>query len=315
MMNKLLLLSLTFITLSSGAIINPFLFLNSSTNPRVVEPNASYGAPDSRLEISPSFQGTRIPMISCLMGVVNILVTLSLDEWWGTIPATSWHHDDHPQVTFMILPAVSGGRIERRFVIWALGQAANLMMDLTKFECVSFLITWNKAAVGSLLIVDGRRNINGGINLASGTGQRLIQQSAAVTSNVSLLTPSYLTSADVVEYTDDQRLHVKVSLVGSGIDVPDVLRMVITVIVAAAEQKPTERIQEFVSPENVPRVKLTFLPPIPPPTNPPFFEIQWLIKAVAAIPTFMLKKGRFREALLMLEVDGIKVADGFLQAG
>lgn len=47
-------------------------------------------------------------------------------------------------------------------------------------------------------------------------------------------------------------------------------------------------------------------------TGPPFFEVQWLIKSMALIPRYMIRKGVFKEASVMLDVDGVSIAAGFL---
>ena len=311
-MNKLLLFYIAFITLdfSSSAVIHPYLSLNLSADLQAVEPDAKYVAPDPRLEVHPSFLGNKLPMISCLMGILDILISLGLDDWGENIPTTSWTLPEYAQVSFSLISTATGGQVERRFVMWALGLVADLMINLNKFESVSFLVTWNKAAVAQLLILNSSQ---GKIALANGTTQSLIQQSATTAANVSSITPSYLTSGDVLKITDDKRLTIRTSLVGSALDVQDVFRMVFAVIVGTAEQKSTEQIQEYVSPKTVPRVILSFFPPVPAPTQPPFFEVRWLVRTVASIPTYMIKKGQFRELLLLLEVDGSRVADGFLE--
>lgn len=111
----------------------------------------------------------------------------------------------------------------------------------------------------------------------------------------------------------DQRLMVRVKLTGSTVPLFDVFLLVITVLVDAARLGATERLQDYASPVNVPGVETRFKGPVPARTSPPFFESYWLMKTMATIPRYMIKKGVFREAFVLVEIDGVRVAEGVLE--
>lgn len=116
----------------------------------------------------------------------------------------------------------------------------------------------------------------------------------------------------------DPRLTVRVMLTDSSVALFDVFLLVMTVLVDAARLGVTERVRDYESPVIGAGVEITFGESVPARTRPPFFEVQWLIKTMALIPGFMIRKGVFMAALVVVDVDGVSVAAGFLgekQAG
>lgn len=115
------------------------------------------------------------------------------------------------------------------------------------------------------------------------------------------------------ENAQDQDLIVRVMLMGSTVPLFDVFLLVIAVLVEAASQETTERLRDYTSPTSVAGVEVLFKERLPPRTSSPFFEIQSLMKTMALVPRFMVTKGVFQEALVSVEIDGVNVADGFLE--
>ena len=114
------------------------------------------------------------------------------------------------------------------------------------------------------------------------------------------------------ENLQDRHLMVRAMLTGSTVPLFDVFLLVIAVLVDAAKLGATEQMQDYASPANVVGVEITFFGPVPPRTTPPFFEVQWLMETMASLPGYMIRKGVFKEALVLIEIDGVRVADGFL---
>lgn len=59
---------------------------------------------------------------------------------------------------------------------------------------------------------------------------------------------------------------------------------------------------------------MVFEEPVPPPTEPPYFEVRWLMQTMAFLPEYMITKGVFKEAILTVKIDGVLLANGFLVA-
>ena len=94
----------------------------------------------------------------------------------------------------------------------------------------------------------------------------------------------------------------------------DVFLLAIAVIVDLAPLEATLPLHTYKSPQIAANIVAVFQEPPPARTSAPFFEAHWLISAMAMIPEYMIKKGRFREAYAFIEVDGVRVANGFLGA-
>jgi len=105
------------------------------------------------------------------------------------------------------------------------------------------------------------------------------------------------------------RFNVEASLDGSTLDLFDVFRMVIAVLSSAAELEASQRITEYSSPPGLAGVGIFISTPSPVPTHPPYFETQWLLKLMAAVPEQMIKKGVFKEGKFVAKVDGVTVAN------
>lgn len=114
------------------------------------------------------------------------------------------------------------------------------------------------------------------------------------------------------ENAQDRHLIVRAKLTGSTVPLFDVFLLVMAVLVDVANLGATEHLRDYASPANAAGAEIEFKEPVPARTSPPFFEVQWLMETMAIIPQYMIKKGVFKEALVLVELDGVKVADGFL---
>ena len=119
-------------------------------------------------------------------------------------------------------------------------------------------------------------------------------------------------SNNTAEDVQDGRLVVRAMLTGAIVPLFDVFLLVIAVLVDVAKRGAMERLQGYTSPATTAGVEISFEEPVPARTSPPFFGVRWLMKAMAVIPQHMIRKGVFREAVLLIEIDGVRVADGFL---
>ena len=143
--------------------------------------------------------------------------------------------------------------------------------------------------------------------------QELTQQSnlsiVKLSSNLSALPKTTNTTA---ENAQDPELTVRITLTRTILSPLDVFLLIIAVMVEAAEMGAQRLLQNYASPTDVSPVWIIFEEPIPARVSPPFFEVRWLMMIMTRIPEYMIRKGIFQEALVMVEVDGVSVADGFL---
>lgn len=125
------------------------------------------------------------------------------------------------------------------------------------------------------------------------------------------LTPSIFSN-----HTDDAinlsvgrfHIHPSLDIDGPGLDLFDVFRTVIAIIVDAAEREADQQVAGFVSPVNLPGVEIDVGVYGMHPTAPPLLQNRWLMKVMAFIPEYMIARGAFREGIFMVNVGGVKVA-------
>ena len=270
------------------------------------------GTADPRFSISSVFHESKIPIFSYLMNTVKMLSRLALEDFSGTLDASSWDSRDYPEVGIDILPVEGARRIERRFAIWGLDQGAAIMMRNKPYHTASFTLEWSGAPVGSIEIIPWPMSSSTDLNDSQTVAQVLDYQSTTPFDNDSDARSRCFQGAHLEAIDDNQRLKIQGCLVGSAMEPFDVFVTVNAILAEVAEKGPTQRISDYVSPESDPRVQISFWTPSPAPSSPPFFEVQWLIRATALIPGFMIKKGSFAEAVFSIEVDGIQVADAHL---
>ena len=94
----------------------------------------------------------------------------------------------------------------------------------------------------------------------------------------------------------------------------NVFRMIIAVLVDAAEMGADKLLRSYKSPAGLAGLYMVFEEPVPPRTEPPYFEVRWLMQTMAFLPEYMITKGVFQEAILTVKLDGVLVANGFLVA-
>lgn len=132
--------------------------------------------------------------------------------------------------------------------------------------------------------------------------------------NLSLIRPSpnLSTYPENTNITAEDELRVQIKLTRSVLSANDFFLLVITVLVDAAELGASILLWEYKSPTVGTGVYIVFEEPVPARTRPPFFGVKWLIKTMATLPEYMAKKGAFHEADILVNIDGVGVADGFL---
>lgn len=118
------------------------------------------------------------------------------------------------------------------------------------------------------------------------------------------------------EMSQNFNLQVRIMMTESYISLFDVFLLLITVLADAAELRPARRLRGYTSPAvsagSETPVRIVFEEPTPARTSSPYFEVRWLVMTLALIPTYMIKKGSFQEALILVELDGVRIANGYL---
>lgn len=97
------------------------------------------------------------------------------------------------------------------------------------------------------------------------------------------------------ENLQDPQLIVRIMLIESAVPLFDVFLVAIAVLVGTAPMEATKQLQDYTSLATAAGVEIVFYGPVPARTSPPFFEVQWLMRTMATIPQYMIKKGAFKQ--------------------
>lgn len=311
-MKCILLRLFHFLVLTSAAVIAPLVPLNTSEIVRDRANRPAVRTPDPRFRFDASFNGPKLPLVSTLQNTVDFLMLLGLEDFSGSMEGMAWKAEDYPEVGMVISPSTDRERIEIRFVIWGLSQGAAYMIHLNRFQAITFTLSWEGEEVGTIEIVDWPENQDPGRSTRINSAPNLTQSKWVTVRSPSSLSISPPKTNTTLGNPDDQPLTVRATLVGSTVPLFDVFLLAIAVLVDASRLKATQRLRNYASPETAAGVEITFYEPVPAHTSPPFFEAQWLMRTMAAIPNYMVRKGVFKEAVVLVEIDGVRVADGFL---
>ncbi|KAL6718518.1 hypothetical protein ACLMJK_004610 [Lecanora helva] len=303
---------LLYISFTSAAAIIPHNLLNSSQNAGNVTLNNSIVAPDPNFEVDVSYLGAKVPMISYLMSTVQYLTNLSVLEFSGYTTAISWTSTTNPQIRIVVLGERGATFIERRFIVWGLGMAAARMIDVKKFETASINLLWCGDYVGTIMILPRitkqLENQSHCPDLTQVSSQPSMLQNVHGSANESACS---ITGGGG---GSDPKHNVTVTgrLTGPPVDLFDVFLFVTRALMDIAETESTAQLDQYHSPIAA-NIAVSFFAPVDRHPGPPFFEVRWLLEAIGKIPEIMIKNGAFQEAMFSIEVDSVRVADGYLE--
>ena len=203
--------------------------------------------------------------------------------------------------------------LDRHFLIWGLAKAAYFMLpgEGMDFVAVKFMLLWEGRNVGEIYFArssDTQEAIAG--------NRSLELKESKQSSNLSTLTPSsdfeqapILNSTNLPEASNAD-VKVFCRLGRYDLEPNDVYRLTISALSSIAPVPSTQRIPRFRTEAEYGSLRINFERPHPIARYPPFFEATHAIKALGALPQFMLDKGLFSEIDVKIEVSDVLVAEG-----
>ena len=120
-------------------------------------------------------------------------------------------------------------------------------------------------------------------------------------------TPSIKTA----DATNDPRLRVALQLTGSEITIYNIFNMAIDLLRDLAAHGRAAHLADFTAYLDAANLVISARQTSPPRTalDPPYFQTEWLMRAVAQTPAYMLEQRNFREVDMVLCVDEVKVGE------
>ncbi len=255
-----------------------------------------------------------------LMNAVDVMVQLALMDIDGRMPQTAFRLDipKYSQVEILISPisTAPGATLPPGIGILGLFDIIRWMLtDPTqRFKSVHAYLSYEKREVGTMEI---RKPLSASSASPSdqtdGTAPHLL-----TISNTTQLSSTMLTAP---AWADP---HLQVSHIQDldSFTVWEMFFMVLSFIREISPTKRTSRVVDFSISIDAPPITMAGQPiaisfknhDSPPRTaaNPPYFKVEWLIKAFGQLPLYMFDHADFREVLMGIKVDGVPVGEGYV---
>ncbi|KAL8829247.1 MAG: hypothetical protein Q9191_002121 [Dirinaria sp. TL-2023a] len=270
---------------------------------------------DTGLAINPVFNGPRLDQTSLLISAVQLLAKEALEDINSEVPQTSYRSTDprYCSVGILVLPPSNAATLHRRLLIWGLAESLLFLMQRNRFASAKFRMTLYGTNVGSVeyrfLINNDQLPLpanNAKLPRVETPVEPLVAGSKNITQGVAN-GPTHERPTNNTLAANDAGLKVYCRLTGYDLEPADVFRPVIDLLRNMANLSPQSRIQEFKTPFTVGETALDFR------ARAPYFSAEAIIKAAAAVPAYMLNKGRFSEVEIRVEMVDVLIAKGELK--
>lgn len=334
----LLLLSLAISSIDAASLpkpsFGPSMSMNLTdlysitTNTTLPGDDSTTGGVDPRFGVDYQLGGVPLRPIACLMNAVNAMTNLALQDFSGNTPPVVARLSSYPDVVIKSrAPTSSPGLTPIRYILWGIWSFALFAMKHDLFQTMLLTLGFNEVTVGYLTIEKPRlQNLNlAGSNDESST-ERLkkrtdvalpVAPSSKTLENLTIASNSInlsLTNISTPSNADD--LRVFVSPIGQPLTVHETFMPILACLDYVARFASTSPVDAFrVHPADTdawiefrgygsqPRVE------------PPFFEYQWVTRALGMLPERMALVGGGRESIIAILVDGVRVGDGWIRKG
>lgn len=270
----------------------------------------SLGAIDPAFGFLPFFGQVKLAPLACLMSSVNAALELALGDFQGVMPATIFKLDSYPQVEISVYPDEAGSMMPRKYVIWGINIGIDLMIKNVKFTEAIFVISYRGHGIGAIqYTMPGTP-----ASISSNTLDRTL--SATQTDETMSLfndTLAFLQNApqgNITSAANDPQFRAEYTLTGSSLTIYEIFYAALDMLRELAEYKRTVRLDNDSTFIRSAGIEITTIDPNSPSRtvrNPPYFQAEWLMRALAQTPAYMLEQRSFREVDMELYVDNIKV--------
>ena len=246
---------------------------------------------------------------SCYLSAVEIVQTLALDNYDGDMDVQVFHYRAYPDVTVTFIPTKTLGLMKRSYALFGFVDSTNYMIQYDYFGAMLMELQFRSSLVGWIKFEKTEQH-----SVTATESKTNVSQNLETTNDV-LLNPNgtsnLATASDDVDLSDpsNARFKVLIDFVGGPLPLVGIMVAVLAVMSEAGEHSRTEHLEDRW------RIQLTLWDVRvvvdrfggQPWTTPPFFDYEWLIKAMVRIPKFMYSQRMFNEARMVLELDGLPI--------
>lgn len=268
------------------------------------------------LAINPIFDGPNLDRNSLLISAVQLLAREALEDITSQVPRIFYHSLDlrYASLGIFVIPPSNAATLGRRLLIWGIAESLQFLMQRNRFASVKFRMTLDRTNVGSIeyrsLLNEDQLPLVANKTRLPRTERPVHSLVLAGSENITQGVangPTHDSSANDTLAANAEGLKVYCRLTGYDLEPADVFGPVINLLRNMAYLSPQSRIVEFKTPFTVGETALAFK------ARASYFSAEAIIKAAAAVPAYMLDKGRFSEIEIRVEMMDVLVAKGELK--
>ena len=190
------------------------------------------------------------------------------------------------------------------------GSLVEFMMFDSNFQAALFLLSYRGQSVARMSFkaagaADSTSNsITNATESISGTP-------ALSNTTAWLLKASTDANTTKTDATNDPHLEIAFQLTGSVVTIYEIFYVALDMLRELAFFSRKARLADATTEVPSAKLDLSTRQDNPPRTvqNPPFLQVEWIMRALAQTPAYMLEQRSFREVDMVLFVDGIKVGE------
>ena len=246
---------------------------------------------------------------SCYLSAVQVVKTLTLEDYDGDMDIRRFSFSAYPGVRVTLAPSEFGRRLKRSYALYGIVRSIDYMIQYNFYNDLFIELEFEFSRVGFIYWVSTERH-----SLTATESKINLSQSLETTDHVLLNlngTSNLVTANNDVDLGDPLNTRFKVFLnyFGGPLPPPAIIVGVLVIMAGAGEHSRTEHLDDEIS------IRLTLWDVRvvvdrfagQPWTTPPFFDYEWLIKAMAKIPVFMYNQRTFNEVRMVIELDGLPI--------
>ncbi len=316
------LLSFTAVVLSIPLDPTIVTSLNATSFPDFSTNLTNLGAIDpKKFSLVIKVGDDKLAPTATLMNAVDVMVQLALMDIEGRMPETAFRLDiaKYSQAEILISPisTTPGATMPPGIGILGLFDIIRWMLTdpMHRFKSVHAYLSYQGREVGTMEI---RKPLSASSASPSDLSDRTAPHVLTI-SNATQLPSTMLTAPAWV----DPHLQVTNIQDLDSFTIYEMFFIVLSFIREISPNKRTARVVDFTISIDAPPITTAGQPIAvsfrsigsPPRTaaNPPYFQIEWLIKAFGQLPQYMFDHANFREVVFMgIKVDGVRVGEGYV---
>jgi len=254
------------------------------------------------------------------MTSIYSLVDLALQDFNSTTKANTWQMPAYPELAISVTPPSNQEHIPVRWAVWGIGSAIKTMLGNHRFETVEFALTYQANRVG-FVNYSTPETVAAPINKPQieaasgpyGTTETEISVSPTASHNDSApITYTLAGSASDITLNAN-RLQLQVSFTSVEIGQEYYFSAIVNALIALAPSSARKQVAHWsiYSSGTTDEIEISFSPVAN--SNAPFLEIGYLIRALGSLPSILLQRGIWREADVVVVIDGVAISHGTIR--